>query len=221
MKRILFLTFTLSTLSDSFAHVVQDTCFGPTALLNIINRPTNSDSPCVVPFKKLFIQSGFQYQELIDSNGRQQNLPNAVLRLGLPTKNEFIVLLPNYTHQSQQPPTQGETAMTLGFKHQLGYNDKWIVAVEEYITPPSGGVAFGSAGTGTTINGIMNYSVNKKPSFTSMLGGSTQTQPKLSGGGRYSSVNPDFVLTYSLKDKLNLYAEVYGQSQTGLEQGWG
>lgn len=30
-----------------------------------------ADSAYVVPFKKLFTQSGFQYQELIDSNGTE------------------------------------------------------------------------------------------------------------------------------------------------------
>src|SRR5580704_1405936 len=108
MKRILLLLLILIRSFESFANVVQDPCSGPMSLLNIINRPTNADSACLVPVKKLFIQSGFQYQELIDSNGTEQNLPDAVLRLGLPAKNEFIVLLPNYIHQSQAP-TQGTT----------------------------------------------------------------------------------------------------------------
>lgn len=221
LKKILLLLVTLiiSTSNGAYA-VAASPCSGPTSLLNIVNRPTNADSACVVPYKKLFIQTGFQYQELLDSNGIQQNLPNAVVSLGLPNETEFAVVLPNYIHQSNAP-TQGSTATSFGIKHELGYNNKWIIAVEAYITPPSGSATFGSAGTGIAINGIMNYSMNTKLSLSGMLGGSMQTEPRLSGGGRYSSINPDLVVSYSLKDQLNLFAELYGQNQTAPEQGWG
>jgi Putative MetA-pathway of phenol degradation len=202
--------------SHSFAEVVTDPCGGPTALLAIVNRPTVSDSACVVPYKNAVMEFGYQHQKLIEG-GNQQNFPEAVLRFGLPTNNELVLLLPNYIHQS----VSGFGPGTIGIKHELGYNAHWLGSVEALFTLPTGSRAFGSDGLGEAANAIVIYTFNPQFSFTFMIGATSQTTSSDAGGQRFSSMNPDAVFTWNAQEKLSFYAEVYGQSKAGPDLGSG
>ena len=206
--------FLCSLITTTFANTIPNSCTGASALLSIVNRPTFADSPCVVPNQKSELEVGYQYEQLTHSAGVEQNFPEAQFRLGLPANNEFTVLLPNYIHQTSAPRT-GSTATAFGAKHEFWYNEKWIVSGETLITMPNGSAAFGSKGVGVTLNGLIDYSINSQFILSLMLGGTSETQPSLAGGERFSSINPDLVFTYAPTEKLNLYAEVYGQSKTG------
>jgi hypothetical protein len=203
-----------------FAETVDDPCGGASALLNRVNRPTVTDSACVVPFKKAILELGYQYQQLTHSAGYQQNFPEAEWRVGLPVNNEFVLVLPNYIHQSMAPHS-GFAATTMGIKHEIGYTKTWLAAAEALFTLPSGSTAFGSQDMGTVVNGIIDYTFNSTFSLSFMLGVATQTQSKLNGGQRFTSINPDMVLTYVLNPKINFFGEVYGQSKTGPGEGSG
>ena len=89
------------------------------------------------------------------------------------------------------------------------------------MTPPGGSDAFGSEGLGATVNMIIYYSINSQLSLLTMFGGSMITQPKFNGGKRFQSINPDLVLTYAPIKKVDLFGEIYGQTQTGPNQGSG
>lgn len=206
--------------SSVFADTVNNPCGGPSALLYIINRPTVADSACVVPYKNIVLETGYQYQQLTHFAGYQQNFPEAQFRLGLPANNEFTIVLPNHIHQSMTTGS-GYTATTVGLKHEIGYTQTWLGAVEALVTLPDGSAAYGSKGTGATLNGIVDYTFNPAFSLSFMLGATSQTQSSLNGGQRFTSINPDLVLTYSAIDKVQLYGEVYGQSKTGPGQGAG
>jgi hypothetical protein len=117
--------------------------------------------------------------------------------------------------------TSGPSAAVVGLKHELGYTGKWLGAVESLVTLPSGSAAFGSQGVGAAFNGIVNYDPTESISLSMMLGVATQTLPDLAGGGRYTSLNPDFVGTWQPTKTLQLYGEIYGQSSTGPGQGAG
>lgn len=203
-----------------FAETVDNPCGGPSALLNIVDRPTVGDSACVVPFKEALLELGYQYQQLSHSAGYQQNFPEAGLRIGLPVNNELVLILPNYIHQSMAPHS-GFGATTIGIKHEIGYTKTWLGAAEALFTLPSGSTAFGSQNMGTAVNGIINYTFNPMFSLSFMLGVTTQTESKLNGGERFTSINPDMVLTYVFTPKINFYGEVYGQSKTRLGEGSG
>jgi hypothetical protein len=206
--------------STVFADTIDDPCGGPSALLNIIDRPSASDSACAVAFKKAMLETGYQYQKLTHSAGYEQNFPEAEFRVGLPARNEISVVLPNYIHQSMAPHS-GNTATVVGIKHEIGYNQNWLGAVEALFTLPSANAAFGSQGLGSTVNGIISYTFNPKLNLTLMMGGSTQTQSNFDGGKRFSSINPDLIFTYSPTEKMDIYGEIYGQTKTGPRQGSG
>lgn len=203
-----------------FADTMTNLCGGPTALLNIIDRPTAAYSACVIPSNNVIIESGYQYQQLSHSAGYAQNLPEAELRLGLPANNEFLVLLPNYNHQSLIPHS-GYSATTLGIKHGTSFFQNWVSAVLALFTLPDGSAGFGSKGAGVEVNGIFSYTFNPQFNMTIMIGGSSSTQSSYAGGQRYASINPDLVIAYSPIDKLSIYGEVYGQTKTSPNEGFG
>jgi hypothetical protein len=213
IKKLLACFFIQSIALTAYADIINDPCGGPAALLNIANRPSAADSACVVPYKKMVLELGYQYMQLTHSLGHAQNFPEATFRIGLPANNELVILLPNEIRLSSEPHS-GSTATVIGIKHELGYNQRWIATIESLITLPNGSAEFGSKGIGIAINGIVSYSFNSDFNLTFMLGGSTATTASSAGGQRFNSINPDLVLTYSINPKLNLFGELYGQSKT-------
>jgi opacity protein-like surface antigen len=198
------------------AEQIDDPCAGPSELLAIIDRPTGSDSPCVVKPGKVLVEAGYQYQRLFTVDGYQNQLPQAEFRLGLPYNNEINLLAPNYVNQhiSNQGNFSGSTAAVFGLKHELGYTSKWIYTIEALFTVPSGSSSYGSDGWGYALNGIINYSITSAISITAMIGVTSETDPTASGGGRFNSFNPDVTLTWQLTPKFQIYGEVYGQTKT-------
>ncbi len=133
---------------------IPNPCSGPSALLAIVDRPTVSDSSCVVPSGQFVLEMGSQYANLRGlGGGTADNYPQAEVRFGLPGRNEFVLLPPNYnrqrTHAISVGPAQeisGSSAVTLGFKHELGYTRYWLGAVEALFTLPSGGFRLRKSG---------------------------------------------------------------------------
>jgi len=209
-------------LFNSYAHTTIDNpCSGnPVSLLNLVDRPTIANSPCVVPFKDVVIESGYQYQELINPGGNLQNGPNFMLRFGLPANYEFLFLLPNYIHRSL-PKASGFSSTAFGIKHEFGYTKHWIFSAEGFVIPSGGSAAFGTEGVSATLNAIINYTFNSEWSILFMLGESTITQSRLDGGKRFESFNPDVVLSYAITPKLIALGEIYGQTKTYPNQGSG
>lgn len=188
-------------------------------LLSILNRPTIADSACVVPLNKVVAEMGYTYYNL-SGGGVAHTFPQWVLRFGLLGSNEFVSILPTYVIQSVEP-TSGWTATTLGLKHRFLYTKNQVVTFEALFTLPSGSYAFGSAGLGTTINGIFEYELTKTIALTTMLGVSSLTTPRQDGGERYNSFNPDVVLSWHPKDRIQFYGEIYGATSTGPGEGPG
>lgn len=208
---------------------VPDPCSGPSALLAILDRPTVSDSACAIPQGKFVLEMGVQRANLRGpGGGTADNYPQAEVRIGLPGRNEFVLLPPNYNRQragaASGPSAQditGYSAVTFGFKHELGYNRYWLGAVEALITLPSGGRAFGSRGPGVAVNGIAAYALTEQTGLSLQLGVSSQSEPALAGGGRFTSLVSNFVTTWQPADRLQFYGEIYGQSSTGPGKGAG
>ena len=200
------------------ANTTDDPCGGPSALLNLVDRPTHGDSVCVVPFKNVVLELGAQYQAMVSATNYADNYPQTELRIGLPAKNEFFLLLPNYTHQSMTPYT-GFSAIKGGIKHGIGYANNWMASVETLLTLPSGTNTFGNNELGVAFNGIVNYSFNPSFNITYLLGISNESQS--TDSHRYTSINPDVVLTYVYNPKVNFFGEVYGQSKTAANMGSG
>lgn len=215
---LLLLLFACSSLA--LADDSDNPCIGPNALLSIVNRPSLLDSACVVPYKEALVELGYQYQRLYPGSGYQHNLPETVVRLGLPAQNEVEVLLPNYTHQTVYPKA-GFDASAIGFKHSLSATAILQTTVESLFILPTGSYNFGSHGLGIILNAIADYSLTSQVSVTAMMGISTLSSPNAAGGTYYTSINPDVELSWSPNDKTSIYGEVAGQSKIGPGLGSG
>lgn len=215
IRKLLLLAFTF-TLSMNTHAEIKNPCAN---MFNLINRPSVADSACVVAFGHGLAEMGYQYQTLRDS-GHQQNLPELQLRLGLPFNNEINVFLPDHIRQTDKPHS-GSTAAVIGLKHEYGYTDKWLFSIEALITQADGSDAFGSKHAGTTINAIYDYNMTDALTFTAVLGVSSLTQAGANGGQRFSSINPDVLLSWDINDNWDIYLEAYGVSHTDYHQGPG
>jgi hypothetical protein len=154
--------------------------------------------------------------------GTTDTYPQAVLRAGLPGRNEFVLIVPNYTTQSSaDPEINGWSAATIGIKHSLGYSSAWQGAVEALFTLPSGSRAFGSRGLGAAFNGIAAYSLTEQIGLSLQLGVSSQTDPSASRGERFTSFISNIVATWQPTTRLQFYGEIFGQSSTGPGKGAG
>ena len=201
---------------------VDDPCGGRSALLALLDRPTVSDSACVVPSGQVVAEAGYQYAALSGAGGHADNLPELELRFGLPRNNELVFMPPNFNRQYGAGGTlSGWSAATLGIKHELGYTARWLAAVEALATPSSGSAAYGSPRAGMAMNGIVAFSPSSDTGIALQAGMSTQTVPSVSGGARYDNFNPLLTFTWDPHWNLQYYLEVYGQSRTGPGQGSG
>ncbi|MDA8173969.1 MAG: hypothetical protein M0018_05175 [Nitrospiraceae bacterium] len=241
MKRIfLFLAITLCLSLPVFLAIgggkayakdgnaeIFDPCSAsnPTALLSLLDRPTFSDSACSAPLGHAVLELGFQHANVRgEGGGTADNYPEAELRYGLPGANEFKVLASNYTSQRAGLPEEasfGLSATSVGFKHELGYNAKWLGAVEAILTLPSGNDAFGSRGLGATFSGIAAYSLTDQIGLSLQLGVGSLTDPVSAGGGRFTSFNQFLTVTWDPVERLQFYGEVCGQTKTSHDEGAG
>ena len=193
-------------------------CSDPDAVA-LTDRGSVTDTPCVVPNKKVMIEGGYQYQNVIDT-GTLSTFPQVQATLGLPKHTEMFVNVPNYIDQSR-PHLSGATATNVGVKAEVFATTTWIVSGSGYVTIPGGSKAFGSDGTGETINVIALYHLNSKISLATMLGGSSLVMPFDTGGDLFNSFNYSVSLGFAPVEKIALFAEVFGQTKTSPVAGAG
>ncbi|MHB8549501.1 MAG: transporter family protein [Acidiferrobacterales bacterium] len=226
-KRLAFLLFNGALLLGERAALarsapeIPDPCSGRSGLLAMLDRPTVSDSACVVPQGRVATEAGYVHAAL-NGGGSSDNLPEMELRFGLPERNELVLIPPNYSRQYGAGSTlSGWSATTVGLKHELGYTRHWLGAVEGLITPSSGSAAYGAARTGAAVNGIIAYAPGDTTGISLQVGVSSQVNPSLAGGGRFTSFNPLLTFTWDPRWNWQYYLEVYGQSNVGPGQGSG
>src|SRR5688572_23119629 len=104
----------------------NDLCLGTMEILNISDRGGNLFSPCTVPFKKIFVEGGYQYLRFKPPGGWVQDFPQGEVRIGLPAKTELGVLFPNYFHV-RDPAFSGYSTTALELKHQFWSDKHWLI----------------------------------------------------------------------------------------------
>ncbi|HAU0238525.1 TPA: transporter [Legionella pneumophila] len=212
------LLFSLQINAATDYQTYETVCGEPTDMLSFLERGGIATNPCVVPPRSVLITSGYQYQQLI-GEGVQHNFPAAAIQLGLPGYFEVDLLLPNYINQTVDPRI-GFSQTQLIVNHVLWFNNKWVITASGTFVFPSGSASFGSPNPGGGVIGILSYNFNSQLNLTSNLGITTQSEPSYDGGQSYTSVNPDLILSWT-KNKISLFAEIYGQSKTAPDEGSG
>lgn len=201
----------------------DDPCDG---LLAILDRPTVADSTCVVKNGHLIAELGYQNGPIKGSSAsRLAFFPQAELRYGLPADWELKLFPPNYVIQTQRGITGGGSVDGLGdtafgVKHEFAQFSGFVFTADAKVTVPTGNRAFSSGGTEANVQGIVSYDITKKLTISGLIGVSTLTARADNGSvDRFTSVNPDIVVTYQINDRLQLYSEVYGNTVTAPGQG--
>ena len=197
---------------------VDDPCDG---LLAVLDRPTEADSPCVVKPGRVIAEMGYQSGPIKNSDiGQLSFFPQAELRYGLPENWELKLFPPNYLSETQRTFAGGDTISgfgdaAFGAKYEFGYFGGFVFAADTKITVPTGRAAFSDGGPEVNVQGIISYSITSALGISGMLGVSTLTYRANDGSVvRFTSVNPDVVVTYQINDKLELYSELFGNTAT-------
>lgn len=214
--RLIFLSLFID--APCFAETRDYPCQSP-GVMELTDRGTVTDTPCVVPTNKVLIEGGYQYQRL-ESSSQLQIYPQTTVAFGLPQHFELFVGVPTYNQQSN-PHSSGLSATTAGIKHEVTSGSNWVASIQGILTIPSGSQVFGSPKTGETINAIFVRELTPKIVFASMFGGSRIAESSENGGRYFTSFNPSISLVYAPIDPLNLFVEVFGQSKTGADLGSG
>lgn len=200
-----------------FAQTDDNPCTGPAKIVNWTDRGGNIDSPCILPVGTAFLEGGYQYFQLVPS-GQAQTLPQGEFRIGLPKDFELGLFSPNYTNVFHTN-FEGYGPFAFDIKRRLGYSESWIFSAEAMFILPGGSATFGTEGFEGTFSGVFTYSINDKWSVTGMMQVGSFTDPTLFGGGRFTSLTPDIVLTYAPIEKINIFGELYSFSPTGPGEG--
>lgn len=189
-------------------------CHDPDALA-LTDRGSVTDTPCVVPSKKVLIEGGYLYQNLIGAR-HLSTYPVIQYNLGLPGDTEVFIIVPSYNRAG--PNLTGLSATNLGAKIELASRKDWTISGAGNVTLPTGSANFGSDGGGVTINAIGAYSLTSKVTLSSMLGYSSLVEPANSGGERFNSFNYSVNLGYELIEKISFFTEIFGQTKANPEQ---
>ena len=216
-KGILLLSMLL-WLNTVFAS--NNPCMDAPQILNVVDRPSHTDSACSMPTNKMMIESGYQYQKLGPGGGWLYNFPNSQIRFGLEKNSEIFLYVPSYNHESYFP-FSGFNGSLLGVKHQFITNSKVVFTGETVVVLPDGSAAFGAQQTGIVANAILTYIYNDLFDLTLMLGAYDVSLPRYYDGIRFSSVNGNLMLSYALNGKTDMFAELYGQTHVGPMLGGG
>lgn len=203
----------------SFAQTSPSTCVGKYSMLSIIDRPSVGYSPCTVPTNNLYIESGYDYINTI-SSGYLYSLPQTEMRFGIINNTEIDFFPPNY-YELSSPSAKGFGSTSLGLKHIFYFDSHQIITVQGYITPPSGNQYFGSAQTSFLLNGIYSYNFDSGFNIVGTLGVAANAPPAVLPTKTYYTFNPIIDLGLPITKTIGGYLEVYSQSKTAINRGWG
>lgn len=192
---------------------------GVNQLLTLVDRPSIAYSPCTVPKQLILIESGYNYAQVIPRNNAHI-VPQTEIRIGIMNNSEIDIFPPQYIYQFPIKAS-GFTSSSIGLKHVAYYDEHQLITLQGYITPSSGSDYYGTRSTGFLINAIYNYGFDSGVSISTLAGLLSSADSPNQDNQRFYSFNPIVVLGWSLSDKLAPYIELYGQSKTASNEGWG
>ncbi|WP_160160769.1 transporter [Legionella sainthelensi] len=187
-------------------------------ILTYFKRPTVATSACPVPYGRVTLEGGIQYNDFIN-RGEQWVWPQSKIRIGLPWRSELSILFPS-EKANPNLNLSGHSATQLALKHELIYTKHWNIATRAVYIPASGDVHYGTAKDGYWLNGILAFR-HKSVNMTAMIGFSRFSTSKEDGGAGFNSFSPDVLVGWFAQNWLEFYAEVYGQTRTGPNRGPG
>jgi hypothetical protein len=189
------------------------------SILDFINRPTISSSPCAVPTNHVLVESG--YSNVVSTGSAQgvaPNYPQAVVRIGtFDPKVEFDIFPPNYTRSSVGGGvTTGWSDFAIGTQFTIGHNDKAIWGGGAIVWIPTGSPAFTAGAAQYTAD--FNWVYNLGPVFGLFGTEGVNALSVRSAAGNaqsYFAFTPSTGVSAQLSANSVLYGEYTYYSQEG------
>lgn len=194
-------------------------CSDPDTVI-LTDRGLVTDTACVVPKNRVLVEGGYQYQNQVDNFGTFSTYPLTQITLGLPNNMEIYSNLPSY-NDLHKMHIVGAGATEVGLRAEVYSTRSLALSGEAIVLPPGGSRYFGSNRIGAAVNALSLYRVNSRTLFASMIGGASKTMPFVVGGDRYNSFNYATAILYKPIDRINLFAEIFGETKTSSITGSG
>ena len=215
--KIFFTTIGIFYRAFVYANDLPPTCQG--GISAIIDRPSVAYGACTVPAQQLYIEQGFDYQ-ILTPKSYGYNLPQTELRYGLTNHTEIAVNTPNYFSQVT-PKQTGTSAINIGLKQELYYDAHQLLTWHGYIVPASGSYFVGTDKTSFLLQGIYSYSFDSGINVAGTLGWASNAAPPAAPAPTFYTFNPIVDIGWSFNETVSGYLELYSQSKTSLDAGWG
>jgi hypothetical protein len=146
----------------------QDQTPGPDASPIATDRPAVTDSSVVVPVGIFQAENGF-----LETRSQGQSVfdvPETLLRLGLATRTELRLTLPDYyDNQTLGSPASGFGGLALGIKQQIGPLRGFDVSIVAYLTFPTGAAAVSSGGYDPAVQVPWSHALSANWTVAGML----------------------------------------------------
>jgi hypothetical protein len=182
------------------------------------DRPDFTDSSTTVPYRRLQVESGYQYTHAIDgdSTHNANDLPELLIRYGLAERLELRIawdegiVFEHFTdpRSGRIIIQNGSTDLQFGFRYALTRQKKSMPqsAITLSITAPVGSAAQSSRQVDTIVNYLYSWDFTEKLSLDCSTGGLRTAE----SGDRFSLFWQSASVEYELTDKLHVFNECYG-----------
>lgn len=181
-----------------------------------VNRPSLVDTPCTVEPGHVLVEIGAVDWTLDRQGGAREDtilIGDAQARIGVADHAEVQIGWTAYGHVRQRDRFGVETAagvgdLRVGVRRNLVHPDGkgTSVAIEPYVSVPTGGRAIGSGDWGYGMVVPANFDLSDKASF--QFTGSVDAAVDQDRAGRHLSYSGAFGLGYELTDALVGVAEI-------------
>jgi hypothetical protein len=160
----------LSVVAGTLAQGRAQTCGADAQSPISTDRPQVTSSSIVVPCGSLQFENGFQ--ETGNNGQRTFDLPETLVRFGIPHKAELRLTVPNYFHNDDTESgfTSGFGDLSIGFKQQLGpTRGNFNLSIIPTVSLPTGANAISSHSYDPTVQLPWSHSLSKNWTVAGMF----------------------------------------------------
>jgi hypothetical protein len=181
---------------------INDPCV---TLSAIVTRPTQTTSVCTVRPNHVLFETGYQ-NTAFDATSSSVQYPQALIRVGTTIPGLELDVAPTSVARTNAggKTITGNTDFGAGIKYMIGYAPKFSYSANVFLTAPTGSSAFSAGGSNALYNGNYGYAMSSVFSLAGTFGFLSQTN----GFQRWSAFLPSLMLTASLPNATNLFAEI-------------
>jgi hypothetical protein len=203
----------LSVMAGTLAQGRAQTCGANAQSPIATDRPQLTSSSIIVPCGSLQFENGFQ--ETGNSGQRTFDLPETLVRFGIPHKAELRLTVPNYFQNDDTASgfTSGFDDLSIGFKQQLGpTRGGFNLSIIPSVSLPTGAKAISSHGYDPTVQLPWSHSLSRNWTVAGMfsLMWPTEASEGSAGSSRNLTGQSSIYFDRQLTGPWDAYIEYFG-----------